>query len=211
MKIPERVLDHAGIQSQPCDTNACESYVPSNGTDGDSFTSQWCAQCRKDTTYRGGQKQCSILNKSLCGDRPSQWVYLEGQPICAAFADWQEPKKSGGAVYRSLEKQGQISLFDLPLQPEPSSLLKRTSNVGRSPPGCNDDVLPDSAVSWYEGIVEHRLTVMSRLVSRRDNYTTEGLRSLTSRLMRERSEAQAVLDRHYAAIAIRDNQHVNED
>ena len=64
-------------------------YMPSNGTEGDSFEAEYCKQCTKDSTVRGGDKECPILTKAILGEQPEQWVYYKDEdteyPICLNF------------------------------------------------------------------------------------------------------------------------------
>jgi len=65
-------------------------YFPSNGTEGDYFTSKWCENCRKDTSLRGGKTFCPILTRSLVVGRPiKQWIYKEGKATCTSFTDYK--------------------------------------------------------------------------------------------------------------------------
>lgn len=70
-------------------------YFPSNGTEGEGFTDKWCANCRKDTTFRGGTGTfCSILTKSLIqGGLIKQWIYKDDHPTCTSFVDYRTYKK----------------------------------------------------------------------------------------------------------------------
>jgi hypothetical protein len=70
-----------------------KSYFPSNGTDGEYFISKWCEKCVKDTNVRGGKKCCQILNKSLLGMQPKEWVIIGEVPQCTAFVKLATVKK----------------------------------------------------------------------------------------------------------------------
>ena len=53
-------------------------YLPSNGTEGMMFMSEFCNKCYKTSG-------CTILIKSLCGYQPKQWIYKDGEPTCTSF------------------------------------------------------------------------------------------------------------------------------
>lgn len=76
-----------------------EYYYPSNGTEGVSFISTWCENCRKDTGVRGGKTYCPILDKSMICEQGAiikQWVIDEetGQPKCTSFVDYREKRET---------------------------------------------------------------------------------------------------------------------
>lgn len=52
-------------------------YIPSNGTEGMMFTSEFCDKCYKESS-------CTILLKAMCGDMPKQWIY-NPNPTCTSF------------------------------------------------------------------------------------------------------------------------------
>lgn len=64
-----------------------EKYRPSNGSEGDDFTSRFCDICKNGN----GDTGCDIQNRTMAFDLsdpeyPSEWVYgLTGNPICTAF------------------------------------------------------------------------------------------------------------------------------
>lgn len=65
-----------------------KKYRPSNGTEGDSFISEWCGQCEKNKELNG---KCQILGDTfifLESDPayPEEWTYnKQGTPCCTAF------------------------------------------------------------------------------------------------------------------------------
>jgi hypothetical protein len=70
-----------------------KKYLPSNGTEGMSFTCTYCDNCIHEKfthTQRHGDKQCDILNKTLLtDDYVDEWVYNgQGVPICTAWVKW---------------------------------------------------------------------------------------------------------------------------
>jgi hypothetical protein len=49
----------------------------SNGTEGDSWTANWCDRCLVDAPFRNGLKGatgCPILVVALCGRTPAEWL-----------------------------------------------------------------------------------------------------------------------------------------
>ena len=71
-----------------------QKYRPSNGTEGDIFTSYYCANCLNEEWMHTGNdndKKCEILSNTMIFDidlkeYPSEWQYTkEGQPTCTAF------------------------------------------------------------------------------------------------------------------------------
>ena len=69
-------------------------YLPSNGTEGEWFMSEWCEKCQKDTIGRGGSIQCGILTKALLNKQPKQWVtnHHDGDR-CLSFKAISDRKK----------------------------------------------------------------------------------------------------------------------
>lgn len=72
-----------------------ESYLPSNGTEGDLFRNAWCARCDRDKVENGSATveeadrdhslYCDILNTSYYAE-PPEWIYdINGQPQCVDF------------------------------------------------------------------------------------------------------------------------------
>lgn len=72
-------------------------YLPSNGTEGMMFMSQFCDKCYKD-------KSCTIVVKSVCGYQPKQWIYVDNKPTCTSFNP-ERPKA------KKKQPQGMKSLF----------------------------------------------------------------------------------------------------
>ena len=80
----------AAIESDS-DRNSTPSgtpYMPSNGTDGEIFTSQWCDRCEHDVN-----EDCEILVRSLCGEQQNEWQYRHSEPICTAWKKRTTPPK----------------------------------------------------------------------------------------------------------------------
>ena len=62
-------------------SRAGKSFVPSNGTEGEIFMSNWCHRCIKESG-------CSILTGAMFGKRPKQWRYDDAEePECTSFRD----------------------------------------------------------------------------------------------------------------------------
>ncbi len=96
-------------------------YFPSNGTEGMSFMSDWCEQCTKDTTLRGGETCCTILTGSMVNDKPvKQWIYDEnGKATCTSF------RKVGSVVRRKIRKSEKtIDIFSDELTPVETKMLQ---------------------------------------------------------------------------------------
>lgn len=81
-------------------------YLPSNGTEGDSFIEMWCAKCIRDTTYRGGLTCCNILSNTMVIGKVKQWIYKDGVPTCTSFLDYRFKPKTHKKKYG-------VTLFDL--------------------------------------------------------------------------------------------------
>jgi hypothetical protein len=64
-------------------------YRPSNGTEGECFTAEWCEHCSKDD--HDNEVFCDILTRTTAfsiddPEYPREWCYGDtGQPICTAF------------------------------------------------------------------------------------------------------------------------------
>lgn len=57
-------------------------YMPSNGSEGSAFESEFCDECDKDCQKEG----CGIHLKAIMGVQPDEWVYnTAGEPICTEF------------------------------------------------------------------------------------------------------------------------------
>jgi hypothetical protein len=78
---------------------AGERFTPSNGTEGLTFTGNFCDQCQHERfthTQKRGDAQCSILNNSLLGEDCPEWVYSgEGWPICTEWKFWDWGGRDG--------------------------------------------------------------------------------------------------------------------
>lgn len=84
-------------------TRAAKPYRPANGTEGDDFHSEWCANCQCDDLDDDSDGQpCPILGMALGTDigedgYPPEWIYdPEGEPVCTAFLlrdgpGWADP------------------------------------------------------------------------------------------------------------------------
>lgn len=57
-------------------------YMPSNGTEFDSFYGRWCARCANDD--QDGDP-CELIGRSMCGEQPAEWTWKSHAPHCAAF------------------------------------------------------------------------------------------------------------------------------
>ena len=74
--------EHAALMAD----QAGQKWRPSNGTEGDLFTSRWCDEC-----VRNMPGLCSILAATMVYEEdsehyPSEWQHGDdGQPKCAAF------------------------------------------------------------------------------------------------------------------------------
>ena len=64
-------------------------YLPSNGTEGCMFESEWCDRCVRDVPPdpEGGRDlgECQIHNHALMGVQPPEWVEDDSGPRCTAF------------------------------------------------------------------------------------------------------------------------------
>jgi hypothetical protein len=80
-----------------------QPYMPSNGTEGEIFMFHWCHKCALDKFEEGGES-CPILNKSLIGKQPLEWVETKDGPCCIAW-------KGKGEVVEWQESPGQLSLL----------------------------------------------------------------------------------------------------
>ena len=81
-------------------------YRPSNGTEGDIFTSNWCAICTKDLAANGTKiidncsddELCDILGVSYIFDineesYPAEWVEDENGARCTVYISMQNKEK----------------------------------------------------------------------------------------------------------------------
>lgn len=74
--------------------SAGKPYRPSNGTEGELFYENWCADCRRDAAYRRDEgDSCDIVACAMAfnigdPDYPKEWVIgADGQPKCTAFEE----------------------------------------------------------------------------------------------------------------------------
>jgi hypothetical protein len=76
-----------------------QQWMPSNGTEGEIFWSEWCSHCERDKVMNGTVWEedagdgdlCQILSASFAGEA-TEWVYgADGQPTCSAFVPCGEP------------------------------------------------------------------------------------------------------------------------
>jgi len=71
-----------------------KKYRPSNGTEGEIFTDQYCMNCIHCDPDPRGKKQCLILCKTLVYDLndkeyPTEWIVNDdGFPICTEWVKW---------------------------------------------------------------------------------------------------------------------------
>jgi hypothetical protein len=69
-----------------------ELYRPSNATEGDSFMSSHCYQCKHDDCGIG-EKVCDIIGNTMVYDirdpeYPTEWRYgIDGMPTCTRFEE----------------------------------------------------------------------------------------------------------------------------
>lgn len=73
-----------------------QKYRPSNGTEGDYFIAEHCAQCRHEKflhTQDHADMKCEILSRTMLHgvtdpEYPREWVYIDDKPTCTSFARW---------------------------------------------------------------------------------------------------------------------------
>lgn len=69
-------------------------YRPSNGTEGEGFTSSYCDNCIHQNPDPEAGKNCEILLSTLCyspneKEYPTQWHYdALGHPTCSDHVNW---------------------------------------------------------------------------------------------------------------------------
>lgn len=64
-------------------------YMPSNGSEGMWFCSEFCDNCIHQHPDPSKQPQCDeILLESLIGNQPPEWIYMNNEPTCTAFRRW---------------------------------------------------------------------------------------------------------------------------
>lgn len=72
-------------------TDHIKPYRPSNGSEGDWFTSKFCSNCfhgKYEHTGDVNDKPCVIIDASFCG-YAKEWIYDEQmKPGCTAFVKW---------------------------------------------------------------------------------------------------------------------------
>lgn len=82
--------------------NPIEYFMPSNGSQGEVFMDAYCYRCKHDAFDRGGEA-CQILCTALANEQPQEWRYIDGQPTCTAFEEWNpdeaiaQPKPDGAS------------------------------------------------------------------------------------------------------------------
>ncbi len=64
-------------------------YMPSNGSEGDIFESQWCNHCVAQSEYMEGdfEKGCGIIFRAMCGEQPPEWKWQGRAPACTEFEE----------------------------------------------------------------------------------------------------------------------------
>jgi hypothetical protein len=79
--------------------SAGETFMPSNGTEGEMFNCAFCERCIHEKwthTQKDGDKKCDILSRSFIHwyepnhpDYPKEWKYNEeGWPVCTEWVKW---------------------------------------------------------------------------------------------------------------------------
>ena len=76
-----------------------KQYVPSNGSEGDIFLHDWCAQCARDKSMRDGAaidecddtELCEIIAASFRGEAVEWREMPDGETKCIAFVRAGEP------------------------------------------------------------------------------------------------------------------------
>lgn len=68
-------------------------YQPSNGTEGMIFTDRYCMNCINCDPDPTGDKQCTILMRTLCyyttdKEYPTEWRYVNDTPTCTNWQKW---------------------------------------------------------------------------------------------------------------------------
>ncbi len=115
----------------------CKSYMPSNGTEGEIFISNHCAQCRHEKFYHtgvDGHKKCKIFTSSLIEDSIPEWVYDENdKPTCTRWEYWNWGRDDGdGGLNEPPEpipyNPNQLLLFE---EPKSQLLIKEETHANR--------------------------------------------------------------------------------
>lgn len=71
-----------------------KKYRPSNGTEGDWFTSNHCDHCMNENPDPDSKPKCDILSRTMIFDLheseyPAEWCYNDqNQPTCTAYKKW---------------------------------------------------------------------------------------------------------------------------
>ncbi len=64
-------------------------YMPSNGTEGMYFTSEFCDRCFYQHPDPDNERQCNdVLLEALIGNQPPEWIYINDSPTCTKFKSW---------------------------------------------------------------------------------------------------------------------------
>ena len=80
-----------------------KQYFPSNATEGAIFQALFCYQCYKHSS-------CFILQNSMFGKEPKQWVYDDNEkPTCTSFAS-ERPKKKRVKPISNLFKSADVKV-----------------------------------------------------------------------------------------------------
>lgn len=99
-----------------------KKYQPSNGSEGEWFTDEYCWRCQNCNPDPEGEKQCEILGRTLAlsindPDYPSEWTFDKNdKPICTAHKlwDWDElgdPDDQENPNYQQKPDPNQIEAF----------------------------------------------------------------------------------------------------
>jgi hypothetical protein len=86
---------------------AGEVFMPSNGTEGMAFTSEFCDNCIHEKwshTQDHADKACDILSRSIIywydsgnPEYPKEWRFsAEGWPVCTAWVKWDWNRDDDG-------------------------------------------------------------------------------------------------------------------
>lgn len=95
-------------------------YRPSNGTEGMSFISQWCGNCKRDRVANGSVEADDAKDEDLCQivaatfahdiddpEYPVEWIRdADGRPCCTAFEDSGDP--DGVSVAMRDDRTGEL-------------------------------------------------------------------------------------------------------
>jgi hypothetical protein len=90
-------------------------YIPSNGTEGMWFISEWCENCIKHSINPEAKTQCIHLLRSFIENENGQWFYTIKNgaviPECRAFRSRKEAYKKRYAQRYARQMKQQKSLF----------------------------------------------------------------------------------------------------